>query len=290
MEKVFELDKKSVNKEVLPVFSNLGMVALYALVIYLCGFKFDFFFMVLFMNSQSHNQRMFFADFETISVNEEKIALSNGKSLVWSEIDWSISYVLDSFISLRSLNCSWKDSLLISPQFFTNYEDLVTEVTKRKNDRQLNLARRVYFQQDSFKNMLKPLYIFGWVLFVMIIVTLVLTNSQGSILKVSIDSLFVLLAMLNTSKSNNYNKEFLGKRHPIAVSDEDIFLDDSHAIKWSDIDWEKSSIGFLRTKLVQKEAWKNKVSFWSQSYTKELREEIFLKRSHSKASNKAVLL
>ena len=290
MEKTFELEKKKVNKEALPVFSNLGAIALYALVIYLCGFKFDFFFMVLLMNSQSHNQRMFFADFERISVNEEGIALSNGKSLVWSDIDWSISYVSDSFISLRSLDCSWKDSLLISPQFFTEYEGLVTEVTMRKNNKQFNSNRRVYFQQDSLKSMRKPLQIFCCFVFVTIVVTLVLMNSQGSILKVFIDSLFVLLAMLSSSKSNDYNKEVLGKRRPISVSDSSIFLDDSHSISWSEIDWQKSKVGFLRTKLVRKEAWKNKVSFWSMSYSKELREEILSKRSDSATSNKVVVL
>lgn len=289
MEKVFELDQKKVNKEAFLAAGGLGLFSLYALIIFLCGFNFDFFFMLLVLNSQSNSQRKLFVDFEKVILSEEEISLGNGKSLAWSEIDWSISYVSESFISLRSLDESWKCSLLISPQYFINAESLVHELNARRDVNQRNTERRVYFQQDSFQSMKLPFQIFWYCLFLLIILALMVESSQSSSVKATIDLVFVLLSLYLAYQNKDFNKETVGNLNPISVSDIGIFLDDSHSIAWGEIDWQKSRMGLLRTKLVRKEAWKNKVTFWSLSYSKELREEILLKRSLVETSNQAVV-
>ena len=103
---------------------------------------------------------------------------------------------------------------------------------------------------------------------------------EVSTFKGLIDTAFVLVGLCRYvfAMKNWQNLNISVK--PIIVDSDKIFVDEAHSISWTEIDWQKSKIGFFRTKLVRQEAWKNKVTFWTQSYPDSL-----IKLLKSKSSN-----
>ena len=118
MEKVFDLDKKNLQRASLPQLYGFFIIALYALIMFVMDYKFDSFFIVMTLHINTQQAVGVFMDFDKVIINDDEIKTSSARSIKWTEIDWSISQISDKFIGLFKLEQTWKNPVLISPQYF----------------------------------------------------------------------------------------------------------------------------------------------------------------------------
>ena len=260
--KSFELDKVALRKASMP---NLWLVLLVivgvAIDLYfsLNTFWLIYIFCTLYWNRSGLGFGIA-GVYPTLELDSVSIKALGSLSLAWDEIDWSLSEITEERVKLYGLK-SWQSPLLFNPKFYEDSSDLFLELQRQVKSHPGEKSRDVY-QIISWRKFFAPWKVKFCIVY--LVVCLLLAVFVNTSVAFCLGFFFLFFEMIILAYSEQLNG--LHKPNSIELGPQGVFIDESHYIKWQEIDWSKSKLGSFSTVLVHKEGWRNKVKFSPWAY------------------------